>query len=112
MSGVPTAEELRESAREAWRNAPRPARNDDEFEERWLSRHLADALAELELLHQADCAPSFHLLQRAEAAEAEVARLRTFFAYSEESIWKQRAEAAEAKLRDTYCARCHERMYP
>jgi len=45
-SGVPTAEELRESAREAWRNAPHPARNDDEFEERWLSRHLADALAE------------------------------------------------------------------
>ena len=70
------------------------------------------AEAEVARLHQADCAPSFHLLLRAEAAEAEVARLRTFFAYSEESIWKQRAEAAEAKLRDTYCARCHERMYP
>jgi hypothetical protein len=77
-----------------------------------LEQERDAALAEVELLHQADCAPSFHLLQRAEAAEAEVARLRTFFAYSEESIWKQRAEAAEAKLRDTYCPRCHERMYP
>jgi hypothetical protein len=63
-----------------------------------LEQERDAALAEVELLHQADCAPSFHLLQRAEAAEAEVARLRTFFAYSEESIWKQRAEAAEAKV--------------
>ena len=139
MGGIPKVEELlREMGIKFDPTTP---------ECRDLAQRLHDALAEVERLHQADCAPSFHLLQRAEAAEAEVARLRTFFAYSEESIWKQRAEAAEynfglehdalvvaeaevkklrddasvwssnyqdvaAKLRDTYCARCHERMYP
>ena len=29
-----------------------------------------------------------------------------------EELERLRAEAAEAKLRDAYCARCHERMYP
>ena len=67
-----------------------------------LAQRLHVALAEVERLRAVQevgiAMVTLDLRLRAEAAEAEVARLRTFFAYSEESIWKQRAEAAEAEV--------------
>jgi hypothetical protein len=99
-----------------------------------LAQRLHDALAEVERLRAVQevgiAMVTLDLRLRAEAAEAEVERLRAevaalaaampsegadaalAYAAAASELERLRAEAAEAKLRDTYCARCHERMYP
>jgi small-conductance mechanosensitive channel len=88
-------------------------------ERRMLRAEVAELRADRDRLRSTDHIKA--LQQRAEAAEynfglehdalvvaeAEVKKLR-----DDASVWSSNYQDVAAKLRDTYCARCHERMYP